>query len=75
VEKTASFDLPLRRGKYGQYKLQPSDGVVFTCFTSDFFHEDADRWRPEAWEIMRIRKDLSFFFVTKRPERFIPSAG
>lgn len=70
VEKTASFDLPLRRGKYGQYKLQPSDGVVFTCFTSDFFHEDADRWRPEAWEIMRIRKDLSFFFVTKRPERF-----
>ncbi|MBQ8974826.1 MAG: DUF5131 family protein [Oscillospiraceae bacterium] len=73
VEKTASFDLPVRRGKYGQYKLQPDGGTVYTCFTSDFFHEAADRWRVEAWEMMRIRSDLKFMFVTKRPERFFVS--
>ena len=31
--------------------------------------EDADPWRPEAWEMMRRRRDLQFFFVTKRIDR------
>ncbi len=26
---------------------------VFTCSLSDFFHADADAWRPEAWELIR----------------------
>ena len=37
---------------------------------SDFFHPDADEWRPEAWAIMKERSDLDSVFVTKRPERF-----
>jgi len=70
VTKTSSFNLPLKKNRQKQYKLQPEDGIVFTCFTSDFFHPAADEWRPEAWEMMKIRSDLQFFFITKRPQRF-----
>ena len=70
VHKTASFNLPIRRNRKGEYKLRPEDGPVYTCFTSDFFHKDADEWRPEAWAMMKERSDLQFFFITKRPERF-----
>lgn len=70
VRKTATFDLPMRRRAGGTYVLSPSGGTVYTCFTSDFFHPDADEWRAEAWEFMRVRSDLKFFFVTKRPDRF-----
>ena len=70
VTKTASFNLPVKKVRRENYKLKPEDGTVMTCFTSDFFHPDADAWRPEAWMIMKIRSDLQFYFVTKRPERF-----
>ena len=43
--------------------------TFYTCFTSDFFHPEADTWRPEAWRMMRERSDCSFYMVTKRPER------
>ena len=70
VRKTASFDLPLRRNRKGIYKVPPGT-LLWTCFTSDFFIEDADYWRTEAWQMMRQRNDLSFFIVTKRPERIL----
>ena len=35
----------------------------------DFFLEEADKWRDEAWEIMKIRSDVIFSLLTKRPER------
>ncbi|MBR5311638.1 MAG: DUF5131 family protein [Clostridia bacterium] len=70
VAKTGSFNLPVRRKRDGSYALQPDGDFVYTCFTSDFFHPDADGWRPEAWHMMRERSDLQFFFVTKRPDRF-----
>ena len=54
VTKTEKFDLPLQRKKNGTYKI-PSGNLVYTCFTSDFLIEDADEWRAEAWEMMRIR--------------------
>lgn len=28
-----------------------------------------DEWRAEAWEMMRIRQDLHFMFITKRIDR------
>ncbi len=72
VQKTESYDLPvrvLRSGKHkGLYKV-PSGSHIYTCFSSDFFHPDADEWRPEAWAMMRERSDCTFFFITKRPER------
>lgn len=70
VEKTASFSLPVRRARGGGYKLQPEAEPVFACMTSDFFVEDADLWRPEAWAMMRERADLRFVIITKRIHRF-----
>ena len=45
---------------------------VFGCPWSDFFHHQADHWRPEAWQIIKQRMDLSFLIVTKHPD-YIPS--
>ena len=69
VEKTSAFDLPVRRNRKGDY-LVPAGTTVYTCFTSDFFLEDADLWRKDAWNMIRQRQDLRFFFITKRIHRF-----
>lgn len=42
---------------------------VFTCSWSDWFHADADAWRPEAWDVVRRCPNLVFQILTKRPER------
>lgn len=72
VQKTENFDLPvkiLQSGKYkGRYKI-PFGSHIWTCFSSDFFHADADEWREGAWDMMHERSDCSFFMITKRPER------
>ena len=72
VQKTANFNLPVRRLRSGQFKGEykvPSGSHIYTCFSSDFFHPDADAWREEAWDMIRERADCSFFMITKRPER------
>ena len=43
--------------------------MISVCMTSDFFLEEADPWRPEAWDIMRQRSDVIFYLLTKRPQR------
>lgn len=68
VRRTAAFDLPVRRSRNGQFKV-PAGEMVYTCFTSDFLLEEADPWRAEAWEMMRLREDLRFMFFTKRIDR------
>jgi len=50
-------------------KRWPRDTRVFVCSWSDFFHPAADSWRPEAWDIIYHRTDLTFLILTKRPER------
>ena len=37
--------------------------------TSDFFLEEADPWRDEAWAMIKQRPDVKFFLLTKRPQR------
>lgn len=69
VVRTKNFDLPLRKKRNGEFKI-PSGTFVYTCFTSDFFVEDADKWRAEAWEMIRCRSDLHFMMITKRIDRF-----
>ena len=72
VHKTAGFKLPVQRYRSGEHKglyKIPAGSTVYTCFTSDFFHEAADEWRPEAWRMIRERSDCVFFMITKRPER------
>lgn len=69
VTKNGNFGLPIKKDRHGSYKLQPEQGTVYTCFTSDFLLEDADKWRQDAWEMMRLRSDLHFLFITKRIHR------
>ncbi len=72
VRKTASFSLPVQRRRDGGYKLAQA-GRVYACMSSDFFVEEADEWRAEAWRMIRERRDLPFCIVTKRIERFFAS--
>ena len=72
VEKTKNFDLPVRTVRSEEYRglyKVPEGSLFYTCFSSDFFHEAADAWRPDAWDIIRARRDCTFFMITKRPER------
>jgi protein gp37 len=45
--------------------------LVFTCSMSDFFHEQADPWREEAWDVIRRCQNLIWLVLTKRPERIL----
>jgi protein gp37 len=42
---------------------------IFTCSWSDWFIEEADGWRDEAWEIIRQTPQHTYQILTKRPER------
>ena len=42
---------------------------IFTCSMSDFFHEGADNWRDDAWNVIRTTPNLDWLILTKRPER------
>jgi protein gp37 len=69
IYKTDEFYKPVEKDKKDNYKIK-SGQIVFVCFNSDFFVEEADEWRKEAWQIMKKRNDLKFLFLTKRIERF-----
>lgn len=64
----AGFNYPLQKDRHGRYKVQSGE-MLRVCMTSDFFLEEADEWRDDAWEIMLSRPDVKFFLLTKRPER------
>lgn len=68
VKNKSSFNLPIRKNKSGSYKLE-SGSFVRVCMTSDFFIEEADEWRTEAWNFIRQRPDLTFSLLTKRAQR------
>lgn len=69
VTRLKSFHLPIQKKRDQSYKI-PAGEIVYTCFTSDFFVEEADVWRNEAWEMIKERSDLYFFMITKRIDRF-----
>lgn len=62
--KTTFYD-PLKWVKSG--KLKP-ESKIFVCSWSDFFIEEADDWRDEAWDIMRQTPEFNYLILTKRPE-------
>lgn len=43
--------------------------VIFTCSWSDWFIEEADAWRDEAWAIIKQTPQHTYQILTKRPER------
>ena len=63
-----NFGMPVAKNRQGEYKIAPGS-TVHVCLTSDFFLEEADEWRDEAWKIMRARPDLHFWLQTKRAAR------
>lgn len=69
TKSKTNFNMPLKKDRNGNYKI-PSGTELATCFTSDFFIEEADSWRQEIWEIIKKRNDINFFICTKRIERF-----
>lgn len=62
------FNLPIARDRYNQFKLLPGSHVG-VCLTSDFFLEEADQWRDDAWAMIKYRQDCVFFIITKRVHR------
>lgn len=69
IYKTKSgFAYPLQKDKNGSYKIKSGE-MIRVCMNSDFFLEEADLWRNEAWSIIKNRPDVKFFLLTKRPER------
>ena len=68
----STFRLPLAKKRDGSYKV-PAGTTLYTCFSSDFFLDQADVWRAEAWSMMDLRRDLHFYIITKRIDRFFVS--
>lgn len=68
VRNKSDFTLPVKRDRAGNYKL-PGGSFVRVCMASDFFLEEADAWRIEAWDLIRRRPDVTFSLLTKRAER------
>jgi protein gp37 len=60
--KPHTFKMPLRLKTAAR---------VFTCSWSDFFIEEADEWRLEAWDIIAKTPHLTYQILTKRPERML----
>ena len=64
----SGFKYPLSKHRNGEYKVKSGE-MLRVCMTSDFFLEEADLWRDEAWQIISQRPDVKFFLLTKSPER------
>ncbi len=62
------FNYPIQKNRDGRYKIQSGE-LIRVCMTSDFFLEEADAWRQEAWDLIYQRPDVRFFLLTKRPQR------
>jgi protein gp37 len=66
----------VRRSKttfYDPMKWLESDTLkygsrIFTCSISDFFIEEADEWREQAWIVIK-ETPFVYMILTKRPER------
>ncbi len=44
---------------------------IFTCSWSDWFLEEADEWREEAWDVIRSTPHHTYQILTKRPDRIL----
>lgn len=64
--KPATFNKPLH---------WKDTAKVFVCSWSDFFIEEADEWRTDAYDIMEKTPHLTYLLLTKRPENIISRWG
>ena len=68
VFRTQNFAMPLARDRNGGWKIAPGMELLVGLST-DFFVEEADAWRAEAWDVIRRRPDVVFRLLTKRASR------
>ncbi len=47
--------------------------LIFTCSMSDFFLEEVDQWRNDAWDVIKSTPQHHWLILTKRPERILSS--
>lgn len=69
IVQTKEFYKPIEKLKNGEYKVK--SGIIYLCFSTDFFIEEADEWRKECWKMIKEREDCIFLFLTKRIDRFM----
>lgn len=62
------FNYPLQKSRDGSYKVKSGE-MIRIGMSSDFFIEEADKWRTEVWDMIRLRSDVKFFILTKRIDR------
>jgi len=67
VVRTKTWRDPIRWQR--QAEVERRMDMVFTCSWSDWFHEDADEWRDEAWQVIKRCPNLQFQILTKRSDR------
>ena len=65
IYRTADRTIPIQRDRQGNFKYRPGE-FIRVCMTSNFFLEDADAWREEAWAVMRERRDLKFYHTRRK---------
>jgi protein gp37 len=65
--RTKTWEQPYRWEQRSRQTGVPE--LVFTCSLSDWFIEEMDRWRDDAWEVVRDCPHLIFQILTKRPQR------
>ena len=51
------------------YPSAPKGSVITVCLMSDFFLEEADKYRDLAWKEIKQHPDLIFLLITKRVDR------
>lgn len=59
----------ISKTKFNEPKKWLDGRMIFTCSWSDWFIEDADEWRSEAWNIIKNTPQHTYQILTKRPER------
>lgn len=57
-----------------QHKERLAAGItaplkIFTCSWSDFFIDEADSWREQAWQVIREHPQFIWIILTKRIDR------
>lgn len=70
IRKTQNGEAPLKWARTG--KAQTGDRI-FVCSWSDFFIEEADPWRQDAYDIMFQTQQFNYLIPTKRIERLLQS--
>lgn len=69
VQRTKTWKEPLK-WDHKAPALEPQLGRrvrVFCASLTDFFIQDSDSWRDEAWEVIRRCTHLDWLILTKRP--------